>query len=141
MCAYNSVDGQPACASTRLLGDILREQWGFQGYVVSDCGAMDDVYPRHKAAPTATEAVARRCAPAPTWMRREYENLVQAVRQGFASEADVNQAAPPSACWPAQARHVRSPLQVRYAQIPYSVNDSPAHRNWPWRRHANRSSC
>src|SRR6476661_7255181 len=39
MCAYNRVDGDPACASPRLLGDILRKQWGFPGYVVSDCGA------------------------------------------------------------------------------------------------------
>ena len=46
MCAYNSVDGQPACASPRLLGDILRKQWGFPGYVVSDCGAMGDIYLR-----------------------------------------------------------------------------------------------
>ena len=44
MCAYNRVDGEPACASPRLLGDILRKQWGFAGYVVSDCGAIGDIY-------------------------------------------------------------------------------------------------
>ena len=48
MCAYNSVDGQPACANPRLLDDILRKEWGFQGYVVSDCGAIGDIYLHHK---------------------------------------------------------------------------------------------
>src|ERR1700709_341154 len=42
MCAYNSVDGQPACASKMLLGDVLRGDWGFKGFVTSDCGAVDD---------------------------------------------------------------------------------------------------
>src|SRR6202050_4852925 len=58
MCAYNSVDGKPACANPRLLDDILRKQWGFQGYVVSDCGAIDDIYARHKFVATAPEGVA-----------------------------------------------------------------------------------
>ena len=44
MCAYNAVDGVPACANTALLKDILREQWDFEGAVVSDCGAVYDVY-------------------------------------------------------------------------------------------------
>ena len=48
MCAYNRVNGESASASTRLLGDILRGDWGFDGYVVSDCGAIDDIYKSHK---------------------------------------------------------------------------------------------
>src|SRR5271168_951704 len=42
MCAYNAVDGQPACASTLLLDKVLRGDWGFKGFVTSDCGAVDD---------------------------------------------------------------------------------------------------
>ena len=42
MCAYNAVDNVPACASKMLLGDILRGDWHFQGFVTSDCGAIDD---------------------------------------------------------------------------------------------------
>ena len=52
MCVYNSVDGIPGCASTDLLQKRLREQWGFQGYVVSDCGAVDDINRNHKYTPT-----------------------------------------------------------------------------------------
>ncbi|HEV8381852.1 MAG TPA: glycoside hydrolase family 3 N-terminal domain-containing protein, partial [Gemmatimonadales bacterium] len=58
MCAYNRVDGSPACGSDLLLKDILRGEWGFSGYVVSDCGAINDIYERHKVAPTAAAASA-----------------------------------------------------------------------------------
>ncbi len=58
MCAYNRVDGEPACASDTLLRDILRGEWGFAGYVVSDCGAVADIWEHHGAAATAAEASA-----------------------------------------------------------------------------------
>jgi beta-glucosidase len=48
MCVYNRVDGVPGCASTDLLRKRLREQWGFKGYVVSDCGAIGDIFRNHK---------------------------------------------------------------------------------------------
>ena len=47
MCSYNAVDGVPACASKMLLGDILRGDWRFPGYVVSDCDAIDDFSQPH----------------------------------------------------------------------------------------------
>ena len=55
MCAYNRVDGDPACASPRLLDDILRKEWGFTGYVVSDCGAIGDIFRGHKVAPSMAD--------------------------------------------------------------------------------------
>ena len=58
MCAYNRVDGKPACGSDLLLKDILRGDWSFSGYVVSDCGAIDDIYLRHKVVATGAEAAA-----------------------------------------------------------------------------------
>ena len=58
MGAYNRLNGESASASQRLLLDILRRDWGFDGYVVSDCGAIDDIYQRHKIVPTAAEAAA-----------------------------------------------------------------------------------
>lgn len=58
MCAYNRVDGQPACASDLLLKDHLREAWGFKGYVVSDCDAVRDIDENHKYAPDPASGVA-----------------------------------------------------------------------------------
>ena len=58
MCAYNRVDGQPACASELLLKDILRGAWSFKGYVVSDCDAVTDIRKHHHFAPDAASAVA-----------------------------------------------------------------------------------
>ncbi|WP_235525928.1 glycoside hydrolase family 3 C-terminal domain-containing protein [Caulobacter sp. Root1472] len=58
MCAYNRIDGQPACASDLLLKDHLRQAWGFKGYVVSDCDAVKDISDHHKYAPDAATAVA-----------------------------------------------------------------------------------
>jgi len=58
MCAYNRIDGQPACGSEILLKDHLRGAWGFQGYVVSDCDAVTDISDRHKYAPDPAAAVA-----------------------------------------------------------------------------------
>src|ERR1700735_2953758 len=57
MCAYNSLDGEPACASDLLLNEHLRKDWGFKGYVVSDCGAIDDVFHGHHFTPTIEAAV------------------------------------------------------------------------------------
>jgi beta-glucosidase len=58
MCAYNRIDGQPACANDDLLKDHLRGAWGFRGYVVSDCDAVKDISDGHKYAPDAATSVA-----------------------------------------------------------------------------------
>lgn len=58
MCAYNRIDGQPACASDLLLKDTLRGRWGFRGYIVSDCDAVKDIAANHHYAPDAASAVA-----------------------------------------------------------------------------------
>ena len=58
MCAYNSIDEWPACANKMLLKDHLRDAWGFKGFVVSDCGAIVDVYQGHKKTTDITHAAA-----------------------------------------------------------------------------------
>src|ERR1039457_4133829 len=58
MCAYNSINGQPACANEFLLQDQLRGKWGFQGYVVSDCGAVRDIFTGHHFEPSLPQAAA-----------------------------------------------------------------------------------
>ncbi|HYL74233.1 MAG TPA: glycoside hydrolase family 3 C-terminal domain-containing protein [Bryobacteraceae bacterium] len=129
MCAYNSVDGQPACASPRLLDDILRKQWGFQGYVVSDCGAIGDIYRNHKFAPNALQGVAL-AIKAGTDLNCgvEYTNLLQSVRNGLLAESEINRSLGRLLLARFQLGMFDPPELVKYAQIPYSVNDSPAHR-------------
>jgi beta-glucosidase len=56
MCAYNGVNGQPSCANEFLLKTKLRQTWGLGGYVVSDCGAVRDIYDPRKFAPDAASA-------------------------------------------------------------------------------------
>ncbi len=58
MCAYNRVNGEPCCTGQTLLQSILRQEWKFKGHVVTDCGALDDVFMRHKAITTAVETAA-----------------------------------------------------------------------------------
>ncbi|MGB5512590.1 MAG: glycoside hydrolase family 3 C-terminal domain-containing protein [Woeseiaceae bacterium] len=58
MCAYNAVYGDPSCASSFLLQDLLKDEWGFEGYIVSDCGALGDIHKGHKMVGTAAEAAA-----------------------------------------------------------------------------------
>lgn len=100
MCAYNRLDGQPACANDLLLQEHLRKDWGFQGYVVSDCGAVADVYDGHHFTPTAEEAAAAVfkagmdlvCANTRNNMNMEYTPILNSVRQGFLPEADLDRA-------------------------------------------------
>jgi beta-glucosidase len=129
MCAYNSVDGKPACANPRLLEDILRKQWGFQGYVVSDCGAIDDIYRRHKFVPTAEEGVALAVkAGTDLSCGTEYTNLIPAVKKGLISESEIDVSLKRLLGARFRLGMFDPPEMVKYAQIPYSVNDSPAHR-------------
>ena len=58
MCAYNRVNGEPCCTGQTLLQSVLRNEWKFKGHVVTDCGALDDVFMRHKAIPTSVETAA-----------------------------------------------------------------------------------
>merc|ERR1719235_1920237 len=58
MCSYNAVNGIPMCANRELLTDVLRDQWGFDGYVTSDCGAINDVRANHHFAPDPPTAAA-----------------------------------------------------------------------------------
>ena len=102
MCSYNAIDGVPGCANTNLLATHLRQDWGFNGYVVSDCGAAANIY-RPDAlhyTKTAPEGVALAfkagmdviCGDYRNHMTTEPENIVAAVKQGLLPQADVDQA-------------------------------------------------
>jgi len=129
MCAYNRIDGLPACASPRLLEDILRKEWGFNGYVVSDCGAVGDIYRGHKTSPDAPAGTAAALkAGTDLACGTEYTNLVPAVKQGLASEADINLAVRRLFLARFKLGLFDPPEMLKYSQIPYNVNDSEAHR-------------
>lgn len=97
MCAYNSIDEWPACTNKMLLQEHLRKDWGFKGFVVSDCGAIVDVYQGHKKT-TDIEHAAALSLEAGTdlscsiWMPG-FNTLADAVRKGLVSEDLVTQAA------------------------------------------------
>jgi beta-glucosidase len=129
MCAYNRVDGFPACASPRLLEEILRRTWGFAGYVVSDCGAIGDIYRTHKFAPNAEEGVSLAIkAGTDLACGGEYTNAIGAVKKGLLAESDVDQALRRLLWARFKLGMFDPPAQVKYAQIPYIENDSAAHR-------------
>ncbi|HEX8921481.1 MAG TPA: glycoside hydrolase family 3 N-terminal domain-containing protein, partial [Pyrinomonadaceae bacterium] len=93
MCAYNRTNGEPCCANKRLLADILREQWGFNGYVVSDCAAIEDIYKGHRFAASEAEASALAVkAGTDLDCGREYGSLLKAVKDGLITEAEINTA-------------------------------------------------
>jgi beta-glucosidase len=128
MSAYNRVNGESATASRRLLIDILRKQWGFSGYVVSDCGAVDDIFMRHKLVATAEEAsalaVTRGCD---LECGSSYRTLGKALERGLLREEDLDAALRRLFLARMKLGMFDPPERVAYARIPYSVNDSPEH--------------
>ena len=93
MSAYNRYLGESATASTLLLKDILRDKWGFQGYVVSDCGAVSDIYKFHKIVTTAEEAAALAVkSGCDLNCGSTYSHLVNAVEKGLISENEIDNA-------------------------------------------------
>ena len=129
MGAYNRANGEPCCASPTLLAGILRGQWGFEGYVVSDCGAIADIYQQHRVVRTAEEASALAVkAGCELNCGSTYPALVAAVQQGLISEVEIDRAVQRLFTARFLLGMFDPPERVPYAQIPYAVNDSPRHR-------------
>jgi beta-glucosidase len=130
MCAYNSIDGQPACANTMLLKDTLRGAWAFHGYVTSDCAAVGDISGGHKFAPDLEHADADAVlAGTDTTCGDEFvPHLTNAVHEGLLPESAIDRAV--TRLFTARIRLglFDPPASVPYAQIPFSADDSPAHR-------------
>ena len=91
MCAYNRFNGEPCCGNNELLQDILRNQWHFEGYVTSDCGAVYDFAHYHKTHVDDTEAVADAVLSGTDLeCGNLYPRLIQAVAQGLITEKEIN---------------------------------------------------
>jgi beta-glucosidase len=132
MCAYNSVDGEPDCANSFLLEDSLRKSWGFQGYVVSDCGAITDIYTGHKYEKTIEQAAAvslRRGTDLDCdFTESEQKGYLDAVKSGALTEAEIDRSLQRIFTARFRLGMFDPPSIVPYANIPYSENDSEAHR-------------
>jgi len=128
MCAYNRTNGEPCCANKRLT-DILRREWNFTGHVVSDCGAIDDIYKFHGFVKTEAEASAISVkAGTDLSCGREYKSLVQAVKDKLISEAEIDVSLKRLMTARFRLGMFDPPEMVPYSRIPYSENASPAHK-------------
>jgi beta-glucosidase len=138
MCAYNRVNGQPACANTFLLKDQLRGAWNFQGYVVSDCDAVVDIFHGHQFAQSMAEAAAdamktgmdNECADFFTVAtgNSDYLPYLDAVKQGLLSEKQIDTSLKRLFTARFRLGMFDPPEMVPYAQTPDSEIDSDAHR-------------
>ena len=134
MSAYNALNGIPCSANPKLLIDILRGEWGFDGVVVSDCGAILDIHANHHYVATSEEAAAAalragcdlNCGIAPQKYVDDY--LLKALNKGLVTQDEIDLAL---------SRVLRArfllgmfdPFEmVPYNRIPKSVVDSPEHR-------------
>jgi beta-glucosidase len=133
MCAYNSVDAQPACANTMLLRDHLRDAWKFDGYVVSDCGAVADINTGHHYAPDLAHAAAA-AVKAGTDLECGYREgqafpaLLDAVRQGLIKESDIDTALRRLFRARFKLGMFDPPSSFAYGRIPMSEVNSSEHR-------------
>jgi beta-glucosidase len=133
MCAYNSIDGAPACANTMLLRDHLRKDWHFDGYVVSDCAAVADVNTGHHFAPDMAHASAE-SVKAGTDLEcgfaggQAFPALVDAVHQGLITEAELDTSLRRLFRARMKLGMFDPPDSYAYGRIPMSEDDSAAHR-------------
>jgi beta-glucosidase len=129
MGAYNRTNGEPCCASQTLLADILRDEWDFDGHVVSDCWAIRDIWEHHKVAASPEEGVSMAVrAGCDLNCGEAYLYLLGAVEQGLVDERTIDQSVTRLMLTRMRLGMFDPPERVKYARIPYSVNDSEEHR-------------
>lgn len=130
MCAYQRIDGQPCCSQTRYEQQILRDEWGFQGLITSDCGAIRDFLPRwHNTAKDSEEASAQAVlAGTDVECGSEYRNLPEAVRRGDIKESDLDRSLRRLLIARFEVGDFDSDDLVSWTKIPDSVVASAQHK-------------
>jgi beta-glucosidase len=129
MCAYQRIDDEPCCGSSRLLGQILRKDWGFKYLVVSDCGAITDFYRSHNSSSDAEHASAKavlagtdvECA------GYAFDKIPDAVARGLIKEKDINTSVIRLMTQRFELGEMDDDAIVPWTKIPMSVVNSPAH--------------
>jgi beta-glucosidase len=139
MCAYNSINGQPACANEFLLDDQLRGKWNFQGYVVSDCGAVVDIFQNHHFKPTQAAAsgislqrgMDNECVDFTFKVKdnHDYKPYLDAVQAGDLKESDIDKALIRLFTARMRLGMFDPPSMVPYSNIDESELNSAAHRD------------
>jgi beta-glucosidase len=129
MCAYNSINGEPACANTFLLDDTLRGAWHFNGYVTSDCGAIQDINRGHKFVADIQHSAAISLQRGDDLdCGADTQGYLTAITTGLISKADADINLERLFTARFKLGMFDPPETVKYAQIPFSENDSAAHR-------------
>jgi beta-glucosidase len=129
MCAYNRYQGEACCGSNTLLNQILRNQWGFNGYVVSDCGAIRDIHQNHQLVDSPEEAAALAVRSGTDLnCGKVFPALLNGYKKGLITENEIDAALRRLFSARFKLGMMDPPERVTYANIPYSVNDSEEHR-------------
>ncbi len=132
MCAYQRLDDEPCCGNSRLLQEILRDDWGFKFIVVSDCGAITDFYVSHKVSSDAPHAAAKGTIAGTdlecVWDGYAYKTLPDAIAKGLTSEEEINRHLLKVLEGRFDLGEMDDPSVVPWARIPMSVVNNPAHR-------------
>jgi len=138
MCAFNSINGEPACANEFLLQDQLRGKWDFKGYVVSDCGAVFDIYQGHHYEPTQAQASAislkrgmdNECVDFTFKVKdnHDYKSYLDAVKEGYLKESDIDTALIRLFTARMKLGMFDPPDMVPYTKIDERQLNSPEHR-------------
>jgi beta-glucosidase len=128
MGAYNSVRGKPCCADPFLLTDILRKQWGFDGYIVSDCGAIHNIWANHHFVATPEEAAAVAVkAGCDICCGSDYNALLKAVQQGLITEQEIDGALAYTLKTRFRLGLFDPPGMAPWSRIGIDQNDTPEH--------------
>ena len=130
MCAYNRYEGDPCCGSDRLLQQILRNDWGFQGLIVSDCWAINDFYKKgaHETEPDKPHAAAKAVITGTDLeCGSTYKTLVEAIKEGLIDEETINR----SLTRVMKARFELGEMDenIEWDKLPMSIVDSKEHRD------------
>ena len=132
MCAYQRLDDDPCCGSTRLLQQILRDEWGFKYLVVSDCGAVSDFYENHKSSSDAVHGTSKAVlagTDVECGFNYAYKSLPEAVRKGLISEAEVDKHVIRLLEGRFDLGEMDDPSLVEWSKIPYSAMSTKASAN------------
>jgi len=132
MCAYQRLDDEPCCGNSRLLQNILRDDWGYKYMVVSDCDAIADFYTGHNVSSDPTHASAKsvwagtdvECA----WQSYAFKDLPEAIDKGLISEEEINRHLMRSLIGRFDLGEMDEDALVPWTKIPVSVINNEDHR-------------